>query len=62
MAKEQRNLYPLWWLISDEAKILLWKYQEETYGMNIDLPPNSIPEVAIDYGKEMAKPPSRSRG
>ena len=55
------NLCPLWWIISDEAKELLKRFQQENYGLKLHQKEKPLPEVTVDYGEEMEKAPSRSR-
>ena len=53
------NLCPLWYLIDDEAKELLIKFQERTYGLKLHQIEKPLPEVTVDYGEEMKVKPHK---
>ena len=55
--KLQPNLYPLWYIISEESKKLLWDYQFEHYNFYLTIPRYPTPEISVDYAKEMKKKP-----
>jgi len=52
-------LLPLWYHISDAARVALYRYQLEIYGLKLDIPeyPSSIGHY--DYEQEMRKPPHK---
>ncbi len=59
--KDNSNLYPLWWIIDEEAKQILLDYQKKYYDQGIGVPEKPVAEIPVDWDKETRKAPSRSR-
>lgn len=54
---------PLWYCITDRARIELWNFQRQTYGLNLEIP--SYPHVFEELGqiiREMSKKPWHPAG
>ena len=55
-------LLPLWYHISDAARVALYRYQFEIYGLKLDIPPYPINTDPTDLVKEMSQRPHHPKG
>jgi len=68
MPRIKTNSYPLFWCISQDARVKLCVWQWENYKLKLDIPPlpeHPRPKIPVDIDddiqieKFMAQPPSR---